>query len=560
MTYTNGQPPETHNNLILTSTDEFVETPPNAGPFIESLRSSGYDVYTATADLVDNCVDAGATKVWIDVVPSTVKKRDGGTKKVIDIESIYYIADNGCGMNQESLLQAMTIGSDTDHDSTIDLGKFGVGLKQACLGLAKTFTVLTKEKDGELLRSTFSCDQIISEGKLGVTRPSEASESDNQFFNEKTKNSPSGTIVILSHLDRFGVSDPTGFKSTLKGPNHLGKTFRFMLAGRLQIFVGRIRKGQDGKVAAADPIRWDSKDTTQYTDGWVKMDVIGVKKKGAVSYRIAKYTSTKSQAAGQYGGSGRSQGVIWIRNQREIKSGIEEGLFTYHPANNGLWVEIKFTGDLLDEAIGLTIRKDDVKPGQNLMDKLCAVLRPQLNTIRSKEKAKMKERSKTSNNIKESLKDFCDDVKKIENLLDLPPVLASGVGFDKSGRTKNNSSNKTNGTSTSTTPKISGNGEISFQARGKRIFEFETLPFSRLGILYDTTQEGNIIRVIANEDHDFISKNLIGTSSESVQGAVKRVLYALALAELQVDDAHRQAFDDFKNSFNTNLRNLSAEI
>ena len=62
-------------------------------------------------------------------------------------------------------------------------------------------SVLTKEKDGELLRSTFSCDQIISEGKLGVTRPSMASTSKHEFFNKVTKNSACGTVVILSHLD-----------------------------------------------------------------------------------------------------------------------------------------------------------------------------------------------------------------------------------------------------------------------------------------------------------------------------------------------------------------------
>ena len=558
MNYTNGRSPKTPNNLTLTATDDFVETPFNAGPFIESLRSSGYDVYTATADLVDNCVDAGATKVWIDVVPSSVQKHDGGTKKVIDIESVYYIADNGCGMNEETLLQAMAIGSDTDHDATIDLGKFGVGLKQACLGLAKAFTVLTKEKDGHLLRSTFSCDQVVAEGKLGVTKPSLASESENQFFNQKTKNSPSGTIVILSHLDRFGNSDPNSFKSTLKGPNHLGRTFRFMLSGNLQIFVGRARKGQDAKVVAADPIKWDSKETTQYTDGWEKMTVMRAGKKGTISYRIAKYSPT--QKSGNNAMTRNTGGVIWIRNQREIKAGIEKSLFTHGNDTYGLYVEIKFTGDLLDDAIHLTTRKDNVKPGQDLMDKLCEVLRPLIKTIRAKEREKAKERSKTSNSIKESLKDFCDDVKKIENLLDLPPVLASGVGFDESGITKNNSSNKTNGTSGSTIPKIAGNGSISFQAKGKRVFKFDTLPLSRLGILYDTEQEGNVIRVIANEDHDFISKNLIGTTSESVQGAVKRVLYAMALAELQVAEQHRQAFDDFKNKFNTNLRNLSTEI
>ena len=553
MIYTTGQSPETPNNLILTSTDEFVETPFNAGPFIESLRSSGYDVYTATADLVDNCVDAGASKVWIDIMPSTVEKSGGGTKKVIDIESLYYIADNGCGMSEETLFQAMAVGSSTDHDPTVDLGKFGVGLKQGCLGLAKTFTIITKEKDGPLLKSTFSCDQVIAEGKLGVTKPSLASENDAAFFKKKTRGSASGTIVVLSQLDRFGISDPSSFKGTLKGPNHLGRTFRFMLTGRLQIFVGANPKY--AKVDAADPIFWNNKLTTQYTDGWEKIDVSQNAQQGTISYRIAKYTPGPGSkfAVGQ--------GVRWIRNQREINFGVEKRIQPFAGDLAGLWVEIKFSGDLLDEAIHLTTRKDNVNPGQDLMDKLCEVLRPQIKTIRSKERSKIKERSKTSNNIKESLKDFCDDVKKIENLLDLPPVASSVVGFDKSGTTKNKSSSKANGTSDSiTTPRISGNGEISFQARGKRVFEFETLPLSRLGILYDTEQEGNVIRIIANEDHDFISKNLIGTSEESVQGAVKRVLLALALAELQVSDEYRQAFDDFKDKFNRNLRVSSTEI
>ena len=559
MINTTGHSPDPANNLMSTSTDEFVETPFNAGPFIESLRSSGYDVYTATADLVDNCVDAGATKVWIDVEPSIVKKPDGGTKKVIDIESCYYIADNGCGMNEETLLQAMAVGSNTDHDATIDLGKFGVGLKQACLGLAKAFTVITKEKDGPFLRSTFSCDQIIAEGKLGVTKPSLASEKEIAFFEHKTKDSPSGTIVILSHLDRFGISDPNSFKSTLKGSHQLGRTFRFMLAGNLQIFVGRARKGQDAKVMPADPIKWDSKETTPYTDGWVKMNVVGAQKKGTISYRIAKW-NPQSNSVNHFASTRNTGGVIWVRNQREIKAGIEKRLFTSSNDTYGLYVEIKFTGDLLDDAINLTTRKDNVKPGQDLMDKLCEVLRPQIKTIRSKEREKNKERSKTSNNVKESLKDFCEDVKKIENLLDLPPIASSAVGFDKSGTTKNNSSSKANGKSNSATPKISGNGEISFQARGKREFEFELHPGRKLGFLYEAEQEGNVIRVIANEDHDFISKNLIGTSEESVQGAVKRMLYALALAELLVPDEYRQAFDDFKDRFNKSLRVVTTEI
>ena len=555
MSNLNGQLPDTPNNLTSISTEDNVELPFNAGRFIASLRASGYDVYTATADLVDNCVDAGATKVWIDIMPSTVAKENGGTKKEIDINSKYYIADNGCGMNEETLLQAMALGSDTPHNSRIDLGKFGVGLNTACLGLAREFTILTKEKNGPLLRSTFSCEQIIRAGKLVVSRPSLASKKDGELFDQITKNSPSGTIVLMSGLDKFGLVDPNSFKGTLKGHNKLARTFRFMLAGPLKIFVG------SSQVEPADPIKWDSEHTRQYTQGWEKLIVgEGTKNQGTISYRIAKYTApTATSKSYGSGGSARTQGVIWIRNEREIKSAIESRLFPFASRMNGLWVEIKFTGNLLDDAIGLTMRKDDVKPGQKLMDRLCDKLRPILNTIRSEIESTSRAKSKASSNIKETLDEFCSDVKNIQNLLDLPPVESSIASFNESGTTKNKSSkkgNKTNGTN-SMTPQFNSNADITFAYNTKQQFTIETQPLKKLGILYEAEQRENTIRLILNEDHDFISQNLIGTSEETVQGVAIRVLQALALSELQVLDEHKQAFEDFKIRFNTNLRVLT---
>ena len=109
-------------------------------------------------------------------------------------------------------------------------------------------------------------------------------------------------------------------------------------------------------------------------------------------------------------------------------------------------------------------------------------------------------------------------------------------------------------------PSVDLNGELTFKAKGKRKFEFELCPYRRYGILYHAEQDGSILKVIANEDHDFISKNLIGATEESTQGAVKRLLFAMALAELQVPEIYKDAFNDFKEKFNINLRNLTNEI
>lgn len=65
---------------------------------------------------------------------------------------------------------------------------------------------------------------------------------------------------------------------------------------------------------------------------------------------------------------------------------------------------------------------------------------------------------------------------------------------------------------------------------------------------------------MVNEDHAFVAKNLIESSEESSKAAVKNMLMALALAELQVPDEYQKAFEDFMYKFNHNLRILTSEV
>jgi len=67
-----------------------VNLPPNPSKLMEGLRDTGYDFNTALADIVDNSVDAGATKIDIYI------KMDGDGDKFI------MVADNGCGMDEET--------------------------------------------------------------------------------------------------------------------------------------------------------------------------------------------------------------------------------------------------------------------------------------------------------------------------------------------------------------------------------------------------------------------------------------------------------------------------
>jgi len=87
--------------------------------FLESLRSTGYDSYTALYELIDNSIDAGATK--IEIIYDKADLQIG-------------ILDNGCGMSYDKLYKAMDLGCDREYANS-DIGYFGVGMKSSVLNL-----------------------------------------------------------------------------------------------------------------------------------------------------------------------------------------------------------------------------------------------------------------------------------------------------------------------------------------------------------------------------------------------------------------------------------------
>jgi signal transduction histidine kinase len=95
--------------------DKYSNNQPNAAKLLESLRSSGYDNYSAIADLIDNSFDANADVIKVGL---------GETKGE---DYLLTISDNGEGMDERLLDQALRLGSVSDRDNE-SLGKYGMGL------------------------------------------------------------------------------------------------------------------------------------------------------------------------------------------------------------------------------------------------------------------------------------------------------------------------------------------------------------------------------------------------------------------------------------------------
>lgn len=125
------------------SDNDFEDCPPRAEALIHSLRAFGYDLSMAIADLIDNSIFAGASNIWIDY-----SWNDG--------DPWVRILDDGTGMEEERLVEAMRLGSMSPLEDRApeDLGRFGLGLKTSSFSQCKLVTVYSKTTDGSEARSS----------------------------------------------------------------------------------------------------------------------------------------------------------------------------------------------------------------------------------------------------------------------------------------------------------------------------------------------------------------------------------------------------------------------
>ncbi len=125
-----------------------VELPPNPARLVKILAAVGHTMPSAVADLVDNAISADATEIGI-----TFGRPDGGHGRWMSI------ADNGCGMDQATLAEAMRIGSSSEYEGN-SLGKYGYGLKGASWSQANVFTVVTKCAGAQAIHLTWDVDDM----------------------------------------------------------------------------------------------------------------------------------------------------------------------------------------------------------------------------------------------------------------------------------------------------------------------------------------------------------------------------------------------------------------
>ncbi|OME30919.1 ATP-binding protein [Paenibacillus odorifer] len=214
---------------------EILSLPPNAPILMEATRAIGYSLETALADIIDNSITADATKIDILFFPM-------GSPYVA-------ITDNGHGMDQEELINAMRYGSKNPLDTrtTNDLGRFGLGMKTASMSQCRKLSVVSL-KDEIVTGAQWDLDFIATTNDWSLKLLDNDELQALPHFSELL-NGGNGTMVIWQELDRLKVGE-LNFNENMgkymdRVRDHLSLVFHRYLSGevgvkKIQISINKV--------------------------------------------------------------------------------------------------------------------------------------------------------------------------------------------------------------------------------------------------------------------------------------------------------------------------------
>jgi len=201
---------------------------PSAKRLIKSLRDIGYNFPMAVADLIDNSIEAGASRV--DIIIGFYGN-----------DSYLRISDNGKGMNEEELKEAMRYGSERDY-SEEDLGKFGLGLKTASMSQCQRFSVASRTNSIHSREIPVFCWDLSHIEETNKWEILDLKKEGAMRLIRAPLDKHTGTVVLWEKLDRIlNFKNPEGSAARKKLismcrelETHLGMVFHKFLSNEIQ--------------------------------------------------------------------------------------------------------------------------------------------------------------------------------------------------------------------------------------------------------------------------------------------------------------------------------------
>ncbi len=340
------KPVEDNNDFLL---------PPDPERVMEGLRDTGYNFNTALADIIDNSIAADATRIDISV---DLNPRD---------EVTVYIADNGTGMDEEGLKNAMRYGSKQREDPS-SLGKFGLGLKTGSTAFCRCLSVVSRGSGDDTVRKVqWDLDYIAQTNEWKLKQPN-PSEEEIEIF-DATAEGETGTLVIWEKIDRLlkTYNNKSSAKNALKRTTnalqfHISMVYQRFLdpedtrARNISISLN----GSD--VHAWDPFCLKEDDTEKLSDETIDVEMPDGK---ITTFTLRAYMLPRrenfstAQAKDEARLSNDMQGFYIYRENRLIHACDWLNMFSKEPHFSLLRVEFTFD-HTLDDLFNVDIKKSRI--------------------------------------------------------------------------------------------------------------------------------------------------------------------------------------------------------
>lgn len=383
---------------------------PDPEVLIMGLRDTGYEINTALADVIDNSVDADASMINVNILLNRNNR------------PIVMIADNGCGMTKDELIDGMKYGSSsTLKKDPKRLGKFGLGLKTASTAFCKRLSVISKANpEDSIYMATWDLDNVAKTNawNLEITDENNINPNYKRTFNEIIGNAGHGTLVIWEKVDRFSSNPQAPVKQkTLDNivekfsqyaaliyhrfldKNDLrAKNIEMKINGTLlepidPFCLAEMREDEMGTITTGKPVDKDVE--IQREDDTITKSTFHVQ--GYVLPTKENFSSPKALKKANI--TNHNMGFYVYRENRMIAAGDWLGTRRTDPHQSLYRAEFSFD-HTLDVAFRIDVKKSRIDLAPELLDWLTKWSTPGVDM------ADNRYRRKTENTVGEATKDF----------------------------------------------------------------------------------------------------------------------------------------------------------
>lgn len=523
--------------------DTNLENLPDPSRLIVGLRDTGYDFYTAAADIIDNSIAANATNINIRIDLSP------------DGRKFVYFGDDGEGMSPQDLVNALKYGA-AQRQNLKSLGKFGLGLKTASSSVCLKFSLISRQtSEAPLAKLGWDLDHVVDIDKWEMIKEP-VTEDDEEIFEELCGDS--GTLVIWEKCDRLlskAYEDPGGAKETQavnyrvkKLGEHCALIFHKYLNPRETSFPDvKITVNGDSvdywnpfypqKSEQVLPTE-KTKLTIQLEDGTLETATI----KAWILPHSKDMSPEENKEYAKL--SNRGQGFYIHREGRIIHHGGYLGLWRSDDPHWSLFrIEFDF-GAELDSAFSVDVKKSRILLDPGLEDGLRELLSGAYREANLRYRRKQKATVTSGINHDDANKTIGDTGnKKTTDVGDVDPAGGQAVV------------NNNRGTEVRIVTPIQSNvdpNQLFVQA-------VDDITSGSLweACLTSSSDVNHSTGVRLNKNHDFYTKIYTRAGSGSSIEGMDLLLWALAAAEQNNTDGELQAlWEDMREEVSTNLRKL----